>query len=75
MRSMRNTLAILHAQMALHGLNAMVRYEETGEERPLYQGNTTNRDPALDPDPETRQQRRHRERMERKGRVVRKEGV
>ena len=68
MRSINSTLAMMQAAVAMQGLRATVRYEETGEERPLYTGNTTSRDPEPEPDPETRQQRRQRERKERKAR-------
>jgi hypothetical protein len=68
MRSINSTLAMMQAGLSLRGLGAIVRYEETGEERPLYTGNTTSRDPEPKPDPETRQQRRQRERKERKAR-------
>jgi hypothetical protein len=59
---------MMHAIGAMRGLGAIVRYEETGEERPLYTSNTTSRDPEPEPAPETRQQRRQRERKERKDR-------
>jgi hypothetical protein len=63
-----HTAGILGAIVAMGGIPATVRFEETGEERPLYTGNTTSREPEPEPEPETRQQRRQRERKERKAR-------